>query len=494
MKNAIYCVSILLLTSFLLYSQDNQPPSSNPPGNLKPEQVPLFVSIGWDDNSHSGFTYYLSKDQAIHWLRNFLKPLKNPAGIGNAKTYDGTSVRNSFFNNTVYIEKKDNGDYLQQLKVAWKLCYQEGHEVGNHTHSHIISKDGSNYTVAQWKDEMILCNEWLTKPAPDDTDSISLVVNVDQGAGIPKNEVYGFRAPYLYYNDNAFTAISELGFVYDCSIEDGYQDTMDGTNFLWPYTLDNGSPGHDYLKSSGMLQDKMKHVTIGKHPGLWEMPDHPVIVPPDEECSKYEISPGLRTKIKSMFSYFDVESGKITGLDYNLMYGYRLNKEEALATLKYTLDLRLKGNRAPFLFGAHSQYYSNTSQCIGEPDTKKRMELIEEFIRYALKKPDVRIVPFIKIIEWCRNPVALDNNAIISNKQLQTSQKINALSITANGSIMVPGIIHGAVSIYNPAGKLIAHREIANNRSTEAISLSRGMYVFQIKGDRLSSVQNVMVH
>ncbi len=355
MKRYSFLISAILFLNHIVAGQDYLAPSSSPPGGLKPEQVPLFVTIGWDDNSHAGFSYPQIEGQSIYWVRTFSKPLKNPAGIGNEKTYDGTSARFSFFNNSIYVADGTMGDYVQQVKLAWNFCHREGHEIGNHTHSHITSQNGPSYSVAQWESEMKTCNDWLIKQAPPDSDTTNIELgNKDEGAGIPAEEIRGFRTPYLYYNDNTFSALENMGFVYDCSIEDGYQDTMDGTNYLWPYTLDHGSPGHDYLKESGILNDKMQHVTITAHPGLWEMPVHPVIVPHDEVCSDYGIQPGLRAKIKAMFSWFDTTDGKITGLDFNLWNGIRLNKDEVLATLKYTLDLRLKGNRAPFLFGAHS--------------------------------------------------------------------------------------------------------------------------------------------
>src|SRR5204863_593211 len=141
----------------------------------------------------------------------------------------------------------------------------------------------------------------------------------------------------------------QLGFWYDCSVEDGFQPAMDGTNYLWPYTLDGGSPGVQVI-----LERDQRYKPIGKYPGLWELPDHPVIVPPDAECAKYGVSTGLRARVKAVVSKFSVDDGKATGLDYNVWDEYKMSNAEYLATLKYTLDLRLRGNRAPFMFGGHS--------------------------------------------------------------------------------------------------------------------------------------------
>ena len=58
-------------------------------------------------------------------------------------------------------------------------------------------------------------------------------------------------------------------------------------------------------------------------------------------------------------NYFDVADGKVTGLDYNMFAEFKMSDAEYAATLKYTLDLRLRGNRAPFMFGGHSVNYKD---------------------------------------------------------------------------------------------------------------------------------------
>ena len=63
------------------------------------------------------------------------------------------------------------------------------------------------------------------------------------GPGVTEEDIFGFRTPFLKYNNATFEALQAEGFVYDCSIEEGYQPDHDGTNYYWPYTLDEGSPG-----------------------------------------------------------------------------------------------------------------------------------------------------------------------------------------------------------------------------------------------------------
>ena len=82
--------------------------------------------------------------------------------------------------------------------------------------------------------------------------------------------------------------------------------------------------------------------------------------------------------------------------------------DEVVATLKYTLDLRLEGNRAPFMFGAHSDTYSSEGESTPGATLEERQEAIEEFIQYALEKPEVRIVPIRDILSWMRDPKPLE--------------------------------------------------------------------------------------
>jgi hypothetical protein len=331
------------------------------PGNLTPEQTPQFVCIGFDDN------YYAD---GMIWILNYLKNLKNPVGKNNFSTYDGTPVRVSFFNNTNNSEHVVPGTALADTYVD---AYKDGHEIGDHTRKHNTSASTS-YNV--WKSEIAGCKNELAM------------------LKIPPNKIIGFRSPFLLYNDETFTVLKETGFIYDCSIETGFDEQSEGTDFTWPYKLDNGTPDN---------------IKIKRHPGLWEMPVYAVIVPLE-----------LRAQIKEKAVKFNNKTGKARGLDWDLVSGfeeggYGFSKAEYLNTLKNSLDQRLKGNRAPMLFGAHTPFYTAeaTGVDIHPPNItyQEMREVIQEFIMYALSKPEVRIVPFFKILEWCKKPVALNTTA-----------------------------------------------------------------------------------
>jgi hypothetical protein len=351
-----------------LMGREDVAPSTRPPLGLAPDRVPQLVAIGFDDNSRAGSVD--GGDGGVHWALEMVRGLDNPAGRGQTATYDGAPARLSFYLASSFLESS-TAQSPAALARAWRSALEDGHEIGNHTHSHA---HGRAFAADEWRNEITRCTDTLG------------------GIGLPAAALHGFRAPYLEYGDGLFEAVASLGFHYDCSIEDGWQPDMDGTNYRWPYTLDRGCPAVE---------------TITPHPGLWELPAHPVIVPPDDDCPRYGVAPGLRAKLKGVNGHFDEAAGKITGFDYNLWVAYRMTKAEFLATVKYSLDLRVRGNRAPFLLGAHTDYYSSDYTDAPNTTAAERRAAVEELVAYALSKPELRVVSLEQVLDWVRNPVAM---------------------------------------------------------------------------------------
>ena len=347
----------LLLMSLLtpLAAADALAPSAQPPGGLTVAQAPQFVLLGFDDNPQTG---------PMTWFVDYLKDRRNA---------DGTPVRAIFFSNGRYWNDRT-------LISIHHRAHNEGHEIANHTQNH---DNGSDFTVAKWRSEMAACEATF-----DET-------------GIPAAGVVGFRTPFLAYNAATFEALVREGQVYDSSIEEGDQPGQDGTNFLWPYTLDEGSPGNAHSFPEGSPK------RVGRHPGLWEIPLHVFLIPADEDCERYGARPGLRARVGAALKVaYGGGSGepadKISGLDWNVLEAAKCDGPEFLAILKHTLDLRLAGNRAPFMVGGHTALYP-----VDKPDRRKAME---EFIAYALTKPEVRFVTGKQLIAWLRAPQALGGN------------------------------------------------------------------------------------
>jgi hypothetical protein len=348
--------------------KDNVPPSKDPPGGLKPEQVPMLVSMGFDDNPYA---------DGVNWVAGEFSKLKNPAGTGQAGTFDGTPARATFY---------DTSSYGGAAGSAWKAAYAAGFELGNHTVSHM---DGSAFSEAQWSTEIKGCIDY----------------HVGSAIGQKREDVWGFRTPQLRYNAATFTVVSKNNFWYDCSIEEGHQTDQDGTNFWWPYTLDSGSPGNATHPRAAVPK-------IGTNfpKGLWEMPSYRVIIPPDADAAKYGVPTGMRAKMMAKHpDGVGIAEGKITGLDYNLWTDYGVTKAEFVAILKYSLDQHHKGNRAPFLMGMHSFYYSASyAEAVPNATLAERRAAVSEFLNWAIATyPDVRLVTTKAVLDWIRNPVAL---------------------------------------------------------------------------------------
>jgi hypothetical protein len=352
--------------------------SRKPPG-LEPVDVPQFVAVTFDDNFVSGLG---DVSGGVTWATSFLKPLQNQAGSGYAPTFDGAPVRTTFYDNCVYLQ--DDG-----TKKSWLTARQDGHEIANHTVNH---PHGGLFTEQDWTGEIAPCTAALTDP--------------DSGIGVSVDDVRGFRSPYLEYSGALFGVLKAQGLWYDTSIQSCWSAADDGKSCAWPYTLDQGSPdGAD-------LTAKFATPAVPMTTGLWEMTPSVLFVPPDELATQYGFEPGLRQRVPSDMpppSFYDAASGRIAPLDVTLFVDAGLSAAEVLATLKYTLDLRLQGNRAPFVFISDSHVYaSNYGAAPKAPDVSDRQHAIEDFVKYALGKPVVRMRPVADILEWMRHPEPLN--------------------------------------------------------------------------------------
>ena len=102
------------------------------------------------------------------------------------------------------------------------------------------------------------------------------------------------------------------------------------------------------------------------------------------------------------------QPGKITGMDWNLWCEFAMTPAEFLATLKYTLDLRLNGNRCPLTVGLHSELYSDKQDTKGLNATvAERRAALQEFFAYILQLPQVRLVNHKELLNWLQRPEPL---------------------------------------------------------------------------------------
>lgn len=328
----------------------------------------MFVCFGFDDNALVG------------------REGQRPIGISwvlEAFSKRGGSA--SFYMTSQNLTQNEYG-LSEAVAAELKRAVAMGFEIGNHTHTH---PSGRKFSVEDWKAEIIECEKNLAEKVFDRPWSREAVDRIRQETRC----LAGFRAPFLDYNDNAFTAARALGYEYDCSIEEGFQPEMDGRNYLSPYHLDEGSPGHNALSH-------LVYYPLGKHPGLWELPLHAVIVPPDSLSEKYGFKKGFRKKMAQVQPYFNEADGKITGLDWNMFVAFQMTKEEYLATMKYTFDLRMEGNRAPMMYGVHSDIYSPQYKGIENISWVERQEAVEEFLDYVRHFYNTRITSLVELMDW----------------------------------------------------------------------------------------------
>ena len=394
--------------------------SREPPGGKSPSEVPQLVAITFDDN------FGLANEKAsggVDAIVEMYAGKTNPKGAGNPSDFDGLPARTTFYHTTVYVvdesEKAPGGgdgeDHLGRNRAAWMRARAAGHEVGDHTVHHfnggVVPLDPDDccrareFDVAGWKDEI----------GPARAALVSAL-------GVKKSEVIGFRSPFLGYNDALFGALTALGFRYDTSLPNCFDESEDGANCAWPYTLDRGSPDTDTLANLAASSDApfgYEFPKVKEHAGLWELPPTTLVLPPDELSDKYGFEKGLRARVAALPqplpypSMFEPKRSKIAGLDYSLLIDAQVSGSEMGAILQYNLDLHLSGNRSPLIFIAHSHLYAYTEGDAEAPEDDKdnpdtpsakvrdeRLAGLKAFLSYALTKPEVRVVAAEDVLAW----------------------------------------------------------------------------------------------
>eukprot|EP00088_Acartia_fossae_P051337 TRINITY_DN5766_c0_g2_i1.p1 TRINITY_DN5766_c0_g2~~TRINITY_DN5766_c0_g2_i1.p1 ORF type:complete len:442 (+),score=66.46 TRINITY_DN5766_c0_g2_i1:38-1363(+) len=169
---------------------------------LEREKRPQIVYLTYDD----AFTAIAEKNFYSPIYTNESTRLTNP---------DGRTIRATHFLTASYT------DYVLVNKY-WR---EFGHEVASHSISHRTDLD-------YWRG--INADGW-------EAEASGMKKMISSMARIPKEDIKGFRAPFLQMGgDEMYTALSK-DFLYDCSWTSrdfGYQHLDDG---LYPYTMDYAS-------------------------------------------------------------------------------------------------------------------------------------------------------------------------------------------------------------------------------------------------------------
>ena len=330
------------------------------------DNPPLFIVIGSDDNTIP---------DAVRWMQGVMDSGKNK---------DGSRRYMSFYVNT--DQDIAVWDKNEDIVNACLSAYKSGHEITNHTATHLacVGYD-ENETRASF--DVIKAEIQRTQ-------------DVLEKNGIPKMHQTGFRTPYLRYSDTTFRVIQEIGFLYDCSIS-AADDNKAGDNYF-PYTLDFDDGNGNFSPDNSAGRNSWGKVSpIGKCEGLWEIPAIRFAI--DQKDYAY-VEKTLKRKHGNDYKF----DGYITGLDYNLWNEAEFNEEQTLRTLLNTIKLCLAGNRAPVTIGLHSQFYfehrGDLYPNIEEPS--KKQWAFEKFMEEASKLDDVFFVSGDMVIRWMQNPVS----------------------------------------------------------------------------------------
>lgn len=427
--------------------------SQSPPGGLEPSKIPMFVCFGLDDNA---------RVDGISWFADLFRARKNAPGTGNPQTFDGAPVRATWFLTANYTADgfiSAGSQTVPDLVQAWKGLYADGHEIGNHTWDH---PHGAGLDVDAWKEQLRKSNEHLIKIL-----------------GIPQGEIQGFRTPFLEYGPNTLAAVKDMGFLYDVSIEFGFNGWQpvagDSGNWnsmtnpethkklFWPYTLDQGSPPGNASKGNPI------------QPGLWEVPVNSFLMADD--------------------------SRDITGFDFNLWKVE--DKDGFLATLKHNFNLRRAGNRVPLAISAHSDYYTQYNPDANAEfllaDYTQRRAAMEEFLDYVLQFPDVRVVPYRSMIAWMKNPVALGEapGSGISPATLKAAALSIRLTFPGTLEMSLPASGRYTLGVISTDGRILAEatRDLGKGKATLVLDrpLPGGIYFIRLGNGTVTVRQRVML-
>lgn len=306
----LFSIKSILVVFVLSYSlslhAEIVPVSIQPPGGLAPQDVPQMILITFDD----------AVNQPVYERINLIRDHQNPDGSPVAFTF---YVSNNFTN-------------------YWQLheLHASGHEIAIHTLTHTT---GEQTTYRRWVEEIIASREAISRLA-----------------GIPREEMRGFRAPYLRVNSEMFHVLGDIGFDYDSSVPERPNSTHSGdeSNFIWPYTLHDG------------IQQTISTGTgpTRSLPDLYQMP---------------------------MWNLVEPDGSRLHNMDPS---GTR---EELVELFKHNLLSRYNGNRAPMGIWLHASPFLNTDDNVAA---------INEFLEWALQLPDVWVVGTGTLVDWMKNPVS----------------------------------------------------------------------------------------
>ncbi|KAJ3067861.1 hypothetical protein HDU98_008952 [Podochytrium sp. JEL0797] len=308
-------------------------PSFNPPGNLSLAETPQFLLITFDD-----------------WID--AEAYQNASQVFNHVNPNGCPIKTTYFTQIVNSDPA----YVTRL-------YAEGHEIADHTFSH---------------------PQWATAPEPP-----AMIAAATKYMGIPKDQIKGFRSPFLESSFALLSSARAAGLLYHSSTDQVVEQSP------WPYTMDYGfaydcQTGKDCTVPSKAI------------PGLWDIPMGELY------------SDSTETSYTSMDPWFGSVAASVAGL-------------------KYTFSVHHNNGKTPM-----GLWYHTWNDFGGDRATS-----LNQFITWAQSTyPDVWLVTASQLIAWMQNPVPLSKmNSFMpscpapSTPVLKNEYYCDGLDDNANGQV-----------------------------------------------------------
>ncbi|MEI6787082.1 MAG: polysaccharide deacetylase family protein [bacterium] len=321
-------------------------PAFVPPGGLAPSNTPQIILLTFDDSVTSN---------SLRLVQGILTNHVNP---------NGDQIKATFFVSL---------DAVVDYGCVNKL-YAAGHEISVHTMTHSTS---TNTGLATWRQEIVGCRKALS-----------------QYAAIPLDDIVGFRAPYLKFNNAMFQLLGERGFRYDSSLlEWPGSASTNAANYLWPYTLEGGVVQSN---STGAF-------LIDPVPGLFEIP--------------------LWNQVTSGVSAASMDPPD--SMDSNTVS----------ALWKTNFLLHYDGNRAPYGIYLHA---TTTNQWLSKTNTQWRSDVLNEFIEWAQDHTNVWFLTMRDLADFMLSPVSSDQ-ALTATMFQTTTGTPSAVAFCRNVGLNVCG-------------------------------------------------------
>jgi hypothetical protein len=184
---------------------------------------------------------------------------------------------------------------------------------------------------------------------PETEDIQSAMQWLTTECGVPEEEMRGFRAPGLQYNQETLNTVNELGLLYDASIATtDHQASSFGADHFWPFTFDEEVPdiGCVFCEANAT------------NPGLWEVP---------------------------LWRLYDSDNNALLAMDY---------AGDASEYLQTNFERHYNGNRAPMGISFHTGWLAQNNFVL-----KKWIDKVQAVHN------DVHFITTYELIEWMRNPV-----------------------------------------------------------------------------------------